>query len=84
MLNKEYICQNRKARFDYEILETIEAGIVLTGSEIKSIRLRNVSLDATFSQRGRVENFIDLKNVEQYPDDYEEFVGKKPNAVCVN
>lgn len=39
---------------------------------------------ATFSQRGRVENFIDLKNVEQYPDDYEEFVGKKPNAVCVN
>ena len=29
---------NRKARFDYEVLEEIEAGIVLTGTEIKSIR----------------------------------------------
>lgn len=48
-MNKEYICQNRKARFDYEIIETIEAGIVLTGSEIKSIRLKNVSLDAAYA-----------------------------------
>ena len=32
------ICENRKARFNYEILEKLEAGIVLVGSEVKSLR----------------------------------------------
>jgi len=32
------IAQNRRARFDYEILETLEAGIVLTGTEVRSLR----------------------------------------------
>jgi SsrA-binding protein len=32
------ICENRKARHEYEILETVEAGIALTGSEVKSLR----------------------------------------------
>ena len=32
------IAENRRARFDYEIIETVEAGIVLTGSEVKSLR----------------------------------------------
>jgi SsrA-binding protein len=36
--NKIIVCQNRKARFDYEIIETLECGIVLTGTEIKSVR----------------------------------------------
>lgn len=32
------ICENRKARFEYEITDTYEAGLVLTGSEVKSLR----------------------------------------------
>ena len=32
------VCLNRKARFLYEVLETVEAGLVLTGSEVKSLR----------------------------------------------
>ena len=36
--------KNRKANYDYEILETYEAGIVLTGTEIKSIRLGKANL----------------------------------------
>ena len=32
------IAENRRARFDYDIIETVEAGIVLTGSEVKSLR----------------------------------------------
>ena len=43
------ICQNRKAKFEYEIIETIEAGIVLTGTEIKSVCQHNVSLDGAFA-----------------------------------
>ena len=38
------VAQNRRARFDYEILDTVEAGIVLAGQEVKSCRLGQVSL----------------------------------------
>lgn len=36
--NSNVIAQNKKARFDYEILETFEGGLVLAGSEVKSLR----------------------------------------------
>lgn len=39
---------NKKARFDYEILDTYEAGLVLSGQEVKSVRGGNVSLKAGF------------------------------------
>ena len=42
------ISSNKKAYYDYFILDTFEAGIVLKGSEIKSLRLGNVSLADTF------------------------------------
>jgi SsrA-binding protein len=42
------IAVNRKARFEYEILETFEAGIILTGTEIKSIREGSCSLDEAY------------------------------------
>jgi len=38
------VAQNRRAKFDYEILETVEAGIRLTGQEAKSCRLGQISL----------------------------------------
>jgi SsrA-binding protein len=42
------VAQNRRARFDYEILATVEAGIVLTGQEVKSCRLGQVNLAGAF------------------------------------
>jgi SsrA-binding protein len=42
------VARNRKARFDYEILETLEAGMVLQGSEVKSLREGGVSLEEAF------------------------------------
>ncbi len=41
---KEPTADNRRARFEYEIFETVEAGLVLTGTEIKSIRTGHVSI----------------------------------------
>ncbi|MCT8973003.1 SsrA-binding protein SmpB [Microbaculum marinisediminis] len=38
------VAENRRARFDYEILDTVEAGIILTGSEVKSLREGRASL----------------------------------------
>ncbi len=40
--------QNRKARFDYEILDTVLAGIILTGSEVKSCRAGHVDLAGAY------------------------------------
>ncbi len=42
------VAQNRRARYDYEILETVEAGLRLTGQEVKSCRLGNVHLAGSY------------------------------------
>lgn len=47
---RKIVSTNRKARHDYHLLDTYEAGLVLTGSEIKSIRAGRVSLRESFVQ----------------------------------
>lgn len=44
------ICRNRQAAFKFEILEKIECGIALVGSEVKSLRDRRASLDEAFAR----------------------------------
>ncbi|KXB42388.1 SsrA-binding protein SmpB [Amygdalobacter nucleatus] len=44
------ICYNRRARHEYNILETYECGVVLQGTEVKSIRLGNTSLTEAYAQ----------------------------------
>jgi SsrA-binding protein len=46
---RKIVASNRKARHDYEILETIEAGIELIGSEVKSLRAAKVSFKDSFA-----------------------------------
>lgn len=48
--NERAICTNRKARHEYEILDQIECGIVLTGSEVKSLRDGKGSLDEAYAR----------------------------------
>lgn len=57
---------NRKARFEYEILEKFTAGIVLAGSEIKSIRLGRASIAESFCEFQGHELFAINTNVEEY------------------
>lgn len=47
--NIKLISENKKARYDYEILEGFEAGIELTGPEVKSIREGHISLKESFA-----------------------------------
>lgn len=47
---KKVVARNKKARHEYEILETYEAGIVLRGPEVKSIRDGKASLDGAFAR----------------------------------
>jgi SsrA-binding protein len=51
--NERLIAQNRRARFEYEVLDTLECGIVLVGSEVKSLRNGRMSLEDAY---GRVDN----------------------------
>jgi len=50
MEGRKVVATNRKARHDFEILDTYEAGLALTGSEIKSIRAGHVNLREGFVQ----------------------------------
>ena len=58
--------KNKRATFDYELLDTFTAGIVLTGTEIKSIRLGKASLVATFCIVETVELRVKNMYIAEY------------------
>jgi len=58
--------ENRKAKFDYEILEKYEAGIELLGSEVKSVRGGQMSLDGAFVIIRGGEAFLINANIPPY------------------
>ena len=59
--------QNKKARFEYEILEKYTAGMVLTGTEIKSIRASKASIAESFCEfNDQGELFVINMNIEEY------------------
>ena len=58
--------KNKRASFDYELLETFTAGLVLTGTEIKSIRLGKASLVDTFAIVARGEVWVKNMYVAEY------------------
>lgn len=57
---------NRKAKFDYNIIETYEAGIVLTGSEIKSIRHGNANLKDSYAIIRKDEVYLINMHISAY------------------
>ena len=62
----ETFATNRKARHDYAVLETHEAGLQLKGTEIKSIRQHRVSLDDSFARIDEGELFLYNMHVSPY------------------
>lgn len=60
------ICSNRAARHEYFILDTLEAGIVLDGGEVKSLRLGNVNLKDCFCVIHNGEMFIKNMHIAVY------------------
>lgn len=65
-MQKTINIQNRRARFDYEILDKYNAGIVLTGTEIKSIRLGKASIAESFCEFSNNELFVINATIEEY------------------
>ena len=62
----EIVSTNKKARFNYEIIEKIEAGIALKGTEVKSIRNRNVSIGESYAQIKDDEVFLHNLHISPY------------------
>ena len=60
--------KNKKAYFDYEILEEIEAGIVLTGTEIKSIRNGNANLKDSYAVVRNNEVYLLNMHISEYKE----------------
>lgn len=60
------ICENRKARFDYHINERLEAGIQLTGSEIKSVRGGGASLASAYADIRNGEAWLLQAHIAPY------------------
>ena len=60
------IADNRRARFDYEIMQTFEAGIMLTGSEVKSLRSGHTNLAEAYAAVKSGELFLFNSNIPEY------------------
>ncbi len=62
----EIVSTNKKARFNYEIIEKIEAGISLKGTEVKSVRNKNVSIGESYAQIKDDEVFLHNLHISTY------------------
>jgi len=60
------ILRNKKARFEYEILDTYEAGVVLKGTEVKSIRQKKVNIQESYAYIKNGEVYIIGMNISLY------------------
>jgi SsrA-binding protein len=63
---RKFIAQNRKARHDYAVLDTYEAGVMLTGTEVKSLRLGRASLVDGFATIDDGEVFLRNVHIPEY------------------
>jgi SsrA-binding protein len=63
---RKMIAQNRKARYDYSIQDVFEAGVVLTGTEVKSLRLGRASLVDGFATIDDGEVFLRNVHIPEY------------------
>jgi len=64
------VAENRKARHDYHIEDTFEAGMVLLGTEVKSLRIGRANLKDAYAKITRGEVFVHQVHIGEYPFAY--------------
>lgn len=85
MVNNQINIKNRRATFDYEIIETYTAGIVLTGTEIKSIRLGKAGLTDTFCFITNGEVWVkNMYIAEYFYGSYNNHVARRDRKLLLN
>jgi SsrA-binding protein len=63
---RRMIAENRRARFDFEILETLECGLALTGTEVKSLRQGKASITEAFALSRSGELWLIASHIPEY------------------
>ncbi len=63
---KKAVATNRKARRDYQILETYEAGVELKGNEVKSLRTKSCTLEDSFARIEKEELFLYNMHIPEF------------------
>lgn len=77
--------RNKRATFDYELLETFTAGIILTGTEIKSIRLGKASLVDTYCILDKTALWVKNMNISEYfYGSYNNHVARRERKLLLN
>jgi SsrA-binding protein len=66
-LGEKTIATNRRARFEYHLSDNVEAGLVLTGSEVKSLRAGTVSINEAYAMIRGNEAWLIGATIEPYP-----------------
>jgi len=64
--NERLIAQNRKARHNYQVIDTLECGVMLTGSEVKSLRAGQISLEEAYARLDRGEVWLVGCDIPEY------------------
>jgi SsrA-binding protein len=65
--NEKVVCRNRKAKHRYNVLETLEAGLVLQGSEVKSLRNGKASIEEAYVRVDNDEVWLVGSDIPIYP-----------------
>ena len=84
-LGLKIISHNRKAHFNYTFRELYEAGIVLTGSEVKSLRAGKISIAESYAYDHRGEIFLVNSNIPSYKESsYNDHVPTRNRKLLLN
>lgn len=75
-MGNEVVATNRRAKHEFTILGSFEAGIVLRGTEVKSLRLHKVSLSESFARVDKGELFV--YNMDISPYEYGSYTNVDP------
>jgi len=82
---EQILARNPKARHDYHIMETWEAGLVLTGSEVKSVRAGRASLKGAFGVFRRGELWLEGMSIAPYESGgYANHVRERPRKLLLH
>ena len=65
--NDRVVCRNRRARHEYDLLENLECGVVLLGSEVKSIRNSKISIEEAYVRVQSKEVWLLGCDISEYP-----------------
>lgn len=67
-IKKKVVAENRKARWNYDVIDTIEAGIVLTGTEVKSLRVGSSNIAESYASPEDNEMWIINSYISEYTE----------------